>query len=184
MMTVLRFPQTAIQPPPVEVDVRIARHRTADALDWQQAIIAEARRYPGGSPALIRWLRETGLLAQCSYFSTDSDGGPLRFRYIGRPALDTLGEAWGRMMLGRPENEDPHDIFAAAISRQYAEAIEGGEAVYNEISVTGIGQPFSFTHALIGFQAGTRRAVLSAVKMHDVAGPRSHRPVETASNAA
>ncbi|MBK3797850.1 hypothetical protein GAY33_01095 [Azospirillum brasilense] len=181
-MTILRFPQRAVQAPAVEV--KIDRHRIADALDWQQAIIAEARRYPGGSPALVRWLRETGLLAQCSYFSTDPEGGPLRFRFIGRPALDTLGEAWGRMMLGRPENEDPHDIFAAAISHQYLEAIDGGGAVYNEIAVTGIGQPFSFTHALIGWQIGARRAVLSAVKMHDVAGPRLHRPVGTASDAA
>lgn len=181
-MSIIAFPGR--QAPQRSTEVMIQRSRLVDALDWQQTIIAEARRYPGGGPALIRWLWNSGLLDRCSYFSTAPEGGPLLFRYIGRPALDTLGEAWGRTVIGKPENEDPHDAFAAAISEQYAMAIESGEPVVNEIRVTGIGKPFSFCHALIGWKEGPRRAVLSAVKMHDVQGPRRLLPVETASHAA
>ncbi|MBP2302497.1 hypothetical protein [Azospirillum picis] len=182
MTKILQFRPAVIQPPACEVVVQ--RRTVRQALDWQQAIVGEARRYPHGSPDLVRYLKDSGLLPRCSFLSSEQNGGPLLFRFIGRPALDTLGEAWGRMVLGKPEVEDPHCDFSAAIAREYAEAIESGEAVVNEVSVTGIGRPFSFSHALVGWRQGQHRAILSAVKMHDVAGPRSLRPVETASDAA
>lgn len=184
MNVIVPFPKSTNAQWLPRCEVHVDRQTVGSALDWQQAIIGECRRHDGPSPEIVQFLKKSGLLNRCCYLASDVDGGPLKFRFIGRPALDTLGEAWGRMVLNRPEVEDPHCDFSMAIARQYAEAIETGEPLVNEIAVTGIGRPFSFVHALIGWQCGRQRAILSAVKMHDVAGPRRLHPVGIAAHAA
>ncbi len=168
---------------PAEPVTDIQRRPLRDALDWQSTIIQECRRARDINPSLVAFLKGTGLLSRCSFFATDETGGPLRFRFIGRPAINTLGAAWARSVLGEPEDADPHSTFAEDIARQYAEAIDGGEPVVNEVEARGIGQPFAFRQVLIGWRCGPRRAVLSACQMRDEA-PRGLRPDRTAAHAA
>jgi hypothetical protein len=182
-MTVIPF-RGGFAPPPTVCEVSVERQPLRLALDWQREIVRECGRHRVFNGQVVQFLEESNLLRRCSMLSTDVGGGPLKFRFVGRPALDTLGEAWGRMVLNKPEVDDPHCDFATAIGEQYVEAIESGEPLVNKISVTGVGQPFSFTHALIGWQTTSRRAILSAVKMHDVAGPRRMQPVQDVANAA
>lgn len=66
-------------------------------------------------------------------------------------------------MLDQPENADPHSELARHIGLQYVEAVEGGQALFNRIRVTGLGQPFIYTQALYGWLDNGRRAVLSCV---------------------
>ncbi len=143
--------------------IEITRLTLEDAADWQAQIVAECRRQRVLSPSLTGWLKARGLLARCTFLSSDEPGGALCFRFLGEPTLSVLGRAWGRSVLNRPDEQDPHVEFAQNVGAQYAESIGAGEAVFNRVVVSGVGRPFVYTHALYGWEDRGRRAVLSAV---------------------
>jgi hypothetical protein len=145
------------------VETVITRLTLADAADWQQAIAAECRRQRLLTPSVFAFLKDRRLLDRCTFLASDEGGDALRFLHIGEPTLRVLGRAGGRSMIGQFDVDDPHADFAHSVGAQYAESIGAGEALFNRISVTGMGKPLIYTHALYGWSEGGRRAVLSAV---------------------
>ena len=136
------------------------------AADWQRDLMAECRQQRSLSPAVFTYLRSRGILERCVFLASMEARTPLLFRYLGGSTLRVLGRRWGESVLNQPEDADPHSEFAHYIGLQYAEAIEGGEALVNRISVAGVGHPFVYTQALFGWEDSGRRAVLSAVEVH------------------
>lgn len=164
-MSILQFPpeRGAMRPAPTDVTVeRLCLHSAAE---WQQDILAECRRRRVLTPDLFNWLDDRGLLDLCTVLATMEANTPLLFRRIGGPTLQKLGRAWGRSMLGQPEAADPHHDYAHRIGLEYIEAIGCGEALFNRVSVTGIGKPFVYSQALYGWEVGGRRAILSAINV-------------------
>lgn len=162
-MTILSFPRSGGHQPVPEIIV--TPRSLSAATDWQAAVALECRRHDGINPRLVGNLKAAGLLPRCTFLAC-TDGGALRFRYIGVPTQVALGPAWCRSMLDKPEGDDPHARFADAVGRQYGHAIGSGEVLLNHITVTGIGRGFAYTHLLVGFTDGRqRRAVLSAIDL-------------------
>ncbi|MGQ9366627.1 hypothetical protein [Azospirillum sp. ST 5-10] len=167
--TVLPF-RTAVRtaaPPTAVPAVEITRRPFGRAADWQRTIVAECRRHRTPDRQLVAFLKETGLLACCTFLA----GGPgeaLTFRFIGAPTIAALGADWARGQLGKPEETDPLQDFAASVGGQYREAIDSGEALYNHIVTRGVtASPFSYDHALIGWALPSgERAILSAITLH------------------
>jgi len=160
-MSVVSFP--GAEPRHSAVVTSITRLTLADATDWQQVIAAECRRQRLLTPSVFAFLKDNRLLDRCTFLASDVGSEALRFLHIGDPTLRVLGRGWGRSMLGQIEAVDPHAEFAHSVGAQYAESIGAGEALFNRISVTGMGKPLVYTHALYGWAEGGRRAVLSAV---------------------
>lgn len=163
-MSVLQFPtmdRGAQRPASQEFDVQ--RLTFADAADWQRAIIEECRRQRTLTPAVFSFLKAEGLIDRCTFLASEAPGAAIRFRYIGAPTLRVLGRAWGRSVIGQPEEVDPHSEFSRRVGLEYAEAIGAGEALFNRFSVTGLGRPFVYTQALYGWADRGRRAVLSCI---------------------
>ncbi len=166
-MSVVRFPSRhrgAERPASSEALV-IDRRPVNDAADWQQDIRAECRRLRALSPSVFAYLKTTGLLFRCTFLASEGRGQPLLFRYIGAPTLAFLGRSWARQQLGKPDMEDPHHTLAEGVGAQYHEAIDGAEAVFNQVIITGLSAaPKVYTHLLVGWQDGTgRRALLSCL---------------------
>ncbi|MBK1842451.1 hypothetical protein JHL17_34155 [Azospirillum sp. YIM B02556] len=164
-MTILAFPtqDRGAQRPAVRPETSIARLTLAEATDWQRTIMAECRRQRVLSPSLPAFLKRAGLMDRCTFLSSAGPAKPLCFRHLGVPTLSVLGRAWGRAVINQPDEADPHVEFAHSVGAQYAESIGAGEAVFNRVTVSGVGQPFVYTHALYGWEDRGRRAVLSAV---------------------
>ena len=142
------------------------------AVDWQAAIVAECRRLGALSPALFAFLERMALLDRCTFLASDGADDPLRFRYLGAPTRAFFGRGWARTMLGKSEGEDVHAGLVQGFHAAYAEAVEGGEALFNRVVISGLSvAPLVYRHALIGWQdrAG-RRAVLSCMAVPAVAG--------------
>ncbi|KAA0573333.1 hypothetical protein FZ983_30430 [Azospirillum sp. B21] len=166
-MTVLSFPTTdrGAQRPAIRPETTILRLTLAEAADWQQTIMAECRRQRVLTPSLPAYLKREGLMDRCTFLSSTGPGEPLCFRHLGIPTLSVLGRAWGRSVLNQPDEMDPHVEFAHSVGAQYAETIGAGEAIFNRVTVSGVGRPFVYTHALYGWEVRGRRAVLSAVDL-------------------
>lgn len=162
-MSVVAFPSYRADDLRFALCTEVHRLSLPDAAEWQQQIIAECRRQRSLSPAVFAFLKSERLLDRCTFLASEQPEAPLLFKYIGAPTLSVLGRAWGRSMLNQPEEVDPHAEFAHSVGAQYAESIGAGEALFNRISVTGMGKPLVYTHALYGWAEGGRRAVLSAV---------------------
>ncbi|QCO00033.1 hypothetical protein D3093_32720 (plasmid) [Azospirillum argentinense] len=163
-MSVISFPNQdrgAQRPASPEFDVQ--RLTFADAADWQRAIIGECRRQRTLTPAVFSFLKAEGLIDRCTFLASEAPGDAIRFRYIGMPTLRVLGRAWGRSVIGQPEEVDPHSEFAHRVGLEYAEAIGAGEALFNRFSVTELGRPFVYTQALYGWEDRGWRAVLSCI---------------------
>lgn len=160
-MTVLSFPTSAARP--ASQSINVTRLSLIDAMDWQRDIMAECHRQRVLTPALPAFLKRAGLLPRCTFLSSDGRGAPLVFRHLGAPTLSVLGRAWGRAVINQPDDTDPHEAYAHRIGAEYAETIGAGEAVFNRITVSGLGRPFVYTHALFGWEDRGRRAILSAV---------------------
>ncbi|MCW2244744.1 hypothetical protein M2352_000335 [Azospirillum fermentarium] len=152
-------------PPAADPAVTIRRHPVRTAADWQQILARFWRAHRTLDPAVPGFLKDAGLLSRCTFLAS-GPGGPLTFRHIGAPTLAVLGRGWGRAVLHQPDDADPHAGYARLIGAEYAEAIEGGEPVFNTVTVRGIGAGFSYSHLLAGWTGGDRRAVLSAVVLH------------------
>ncbi|WP_448206500.1 hypothetical protein [Azospirillum sp. sgz302134] len=166
-MSVITFPmQDRGAMPPASLDIEAQRLTMTSAADWQQDIIAECRRQRSLNPAVFAYLKDGGLLDRCTFLASEGPSDPLRFRYIGTPTLSVMGRAWGRSVIGQPEEVDPHTEFAHRIGLEYAEAMTAGEGLFNHFVVTGLGRPFAFTHALYGWSDRGRRAVLSCIDVH------------------
>lgn len=166
-MTVLSFPTTdrgALRPA-IRPETMFLRLTLAEATDWQQTIMAECRRQRVLTPSLPAYLKREGLMDRCTFLSSTGAGEPLCFRHLGIPTLSVLGRAWGRSVLNQPDEMDPHVEFAHSVGAQYAETIGVGEAIFNRVTVSGVGRPFLYTHALYGWEDRGRRAVLSAVDL-------------------
>lgn len=151
---------------PAVQSITITRLPLASATDWQQAIAKECRRQRALTPSLPAFLKRVGLLDRCTFLSADGPGAPLIFRHLGVPTLSVLGRAWGRTVINRPDAVDPHEAYAQRIGGEYAETIGAGEAVFNRVTVSGLGTPFTYTHGLFGWEDRGRRAILSAVNVH------------------
>lgn len=151
------------QRPTTAPAIDVSRLSLVEAADWQQQIMAECRRQRVLTPSLPTWLKRSGLMDRCTFLASDGPGLPLVFRYLGAPTLSVLGRAWGRSVLNQPDETDPHIDYAHRIGAEYAETIDAGEAVFNRITVSGMGRPFIYTHALYGWEDRGRRAILSAV---------------------
>ncbi|MBP2233402.1 hypothetical protein J2847_006740 [Azospirillum agricola] len=164
-MSVLSFPEVGRNSdrPTAEPVTTILRLTLAEATDWQRTIMAECRRQRVLTPSLPAFLKRAGLIDRCTFLSSIGPGEPLCFRHLGVPTLSVLGRAWGRTVLNQPDEMDPHVEFAHSVGAQYAESIGSGEAVFNRVTVSGVGKPFVYTHALYGWEDRGRRAVLSAV---------------------
>lgn len=158
----------AATPSVISPAIDVSRLPLSNAACWQMQIMTECRRQRKLTPSLPAWLKAQGLMTRCVFLSSDEPGEPLIFRYIGTPTLSVLGRAWGRANLNRPTDRDPHAEFAHRVGTEYTEAISAGEAVFNRVSVTGMGQPFVYTHALYGWESYGRRAILSAVDLHTI----------------
>ncbi|WP_448208580.1 hypothetical protein [Azospirillum sp. sgz302134] len=168
-MSVITFPiQDRGAARPASLDIEARRLAMTSAADWQQDIITECRRQRSLNPSVFAYLKDGGLLDRCTFLASEGPSDPLRFRYIGTPTLSVMGGAWGRSVIGQPEEVDPHSEFAHRIGLEYAEAIGGGEALFNRIAVTGLGRPFVYTQALFGWEDRGRRAVLSAIAVHSL----------------
>ncbi|MBP2311873.1 hypothetical protein [Azospirillum soli] len=167
-MAVITFPATqdrgALRP--VSTEVSIQRLAMSSATEWQRQIMTECRRQGILNPAVFAYLKANRLLDRCTLLASEGPTSPLLFKFIGVPTLSVLGRAWGRSVLGQPEDIDPHVEFAHSIGMQYVEAIGAGEALFNRISVTGVGRPFVYTHAVYGWSDRGRRAVLSCIDVH------------------
>lgn len=162
-MNVLRFPPDRGSPRPISPEITVSRLALDAAADWQRTILAECRRQRTLTPSVFAYLKRTGLLERCTFLASMDPGSALAFRYLGTPTLGVLGRAWGRSALNRPLDANSHSELSDSAGAQYAEAIEGGEAVFNRISVTGLGQPFVYTHAVYGWIDRGRRAALSCI---------------------
>lgn len=169
-MTILTFPveKRGAQRPAIQQETTIVRLTLTEAADWQRTIMAECRRQRVLTPSLPAFLKRAGLMELCTFLSSTGPGEPLVFRHLGVPTLSVLGRAWGRSVLNQPDEADPHVEFAHSIGAQYAESIGAGEAVFNRVTVSGVGRPFVYTHALFGWESKGRRAVLSAVDITTV----------------
>jgi hypothetical protein len=161
-MTLVTFP-AGPHPPPAQIDIAIERLVIGAAADWQKSVLAECKRQRTLTPAIPGYLKETGSLNHCTFLASTDSVSSLLFIHLGYSTLAVLGRAWGRAVLKRPQEADPHSELARCIGVQYAEAIEGGQALVNRISVTGLGRPFVYTQALYGWSHSRRRAVLSCV---------------------
>jgi hypothetical protein len=167
MSTLLTFPTTdrGAQRPASLPEIGVTRQSIRRCADWQATIAEECRRQRTLNPRVFEFLKTSGLLERCTFLATDEPGGRLRFKYIGAPTLAKLGRAWGRSMLNHPLDESPHAEFSASVDAQYGDAIASGDLVLNRIDVHGIGQPFAYTHLLVGWEDKGRRAVLSAIDL-------------------
>ncbi|MBP2294704.1 hypothetical protein [Azospirillum rugosum] len=162
-MSILQFTRQGAAPRPAALDIEAQRLPMHTAADWQRAIIEECRRQRTLTPSVFAYLKTAGLLDRCTFLASEGPADPLRFCYIGAPTLRVLGRAWGRSVLNQPVDLDPHEEFAHRVGAEYAEAMGAGEAVFNRFSVTGLGRPFVYTGAVVGWSEGGRRAVLSAI---------------------
>lgn len=142
------------------------------AVEWQAAIVGECRRQRSLTPELFAYLERTGLLDRCTFLASDGADDPLRFRYLGAPTRAFFGRGWARGMLGRPDQDDPHQALALRFAAEYLEAVEGGAPVLNRVVITGMSAvPLVYQHALIGWKdCAGRRAVLSAMHVLPAAG--------------
>lgn len=165
--TVIPFPTPAIsRSGPMDVAVR--RLAVGDAADWQRNILAECRRQRAFTPDIPGYLAKAGLMNRCTFLASDGPTSPLLFKHLAATTVAVLGRAWGQAMLDQPEEADPHGELAHHVGLQYAEAIEGGQALFNRISVAGLGRPLVYTQALYGWSEGGRRAVLSCIDVQDL----------------
>jgi hypothetical protein len=162
-MSVLQFPMDRGAPRPVSPVIAVQRLTLDHAADWQLDILSECRRQKTLTPSMLTYLKRTGLLSRCTFLASLEPSSPLLFQYLGEGTLSVLGRAWGRSVLNQPEAADPHSEYAHRIGLQYVEAIGGGEALFNRISVTGLGRPFVYTQALYGWADNGRRAILSCI---------------------
>ncbi|MBP2291061.1 hypothetical protein [Azospirillum rugosum] len=166
-MSVLLFQSRgpAIQRPEPKEELLITRLRVDEAADWQLAIVEECRRQRTLTPSVFNFLKEQGLLDRCTFLASEGMEQPLVFRYIGGPTVRFLGRAWARQQIGKPDLDDPHQVLAEGVGQQYREAIEGGDPVFNRVTITGLSaSPKVYTHMLYGWapQDG-RRALLSCL---------------------
>lgn len=164
MSVILAFPTTnrgAAARPEIEVEHQPLRR----CADWQADIARECRRQRTLNPGIFHYLRFSGLIECCTFLASETAGGPLVFQHISVPTLTKLGRAWGRSMLGQPIDGSSHTEFTHSVESQYGAAISSGELLLNRIEVHGIGAPFAYTHLLVGWEDGRRRAVLSAINL-------------------
>ncbi|MBB3264069.1 hypothetical protein FHW79_001684 [Azospirillum sp. OGB3] len=166
-MPVLHFPDQGTRRP-AEVVIDTRRLTMRNAADWQQQIVAECRRQRTLTPAVFRFLKDSGLLSRCTFLASEGPADPLRFCYIGAPTVAVLGRAWARSVLDQPVDRDPHTEFARRVGAEYVEAMAGGEALVNRFSVAGLGRPFDYVQALFGWSDGGRRAVLACIDVQTV----------------
>ncbi|TWA76875.1 hypothetical protein FBZ83_11716 [Azospirillum brasilense] len=165
-MSVISFPNQdrGARRPASSKDVTIERRPIHAAADWQSWIVNECRTQKTLSPSIFSFLKGTGLLVRCTFLASDGPNSPLLFRYIGAPTVEFLGRAWARQQIGKPDLDDPHHAITEGIGPQYREAIEGGEPLFNQVTITGLSADQKvYTHALYGWQDSGRRAVLSCL---------------------
>ncbi|CAO3445677.1 hypothetical protein [Azospirillum argentinense] len=155
----------AIPHRPVNEAVTIHRLPVEAASDWQQEVKNECRRQRSLTPAVFDFLKAAGLLDRCTFLASEHQFAPLRFRYIGGPTVRFLGRAWALQQIGKPDLDDPHQTLAEGVGHQYREAIEGGDPVFNRVTITGLSlSPKVYTHMLIGWQQSDgRRALLTCL---------------------
>jgi hypothetical protein len=141
----------------------IHRQPVAVAADWQLTVAEWIRKERSLHPGVVEFLKSTGVLSRCCFLAS-TDGGPLVMRHLAAATTRIFGLPWARQQLGKPHVDDLHAEYAAAIDRQYREAMEIREPIYNRLSLEGVGPaPIVYSHMLFGWTCGHRRAVLSAV---------------------
>jgi len=143
------------------MQVDIHRQPLRVALDWQLDAVRLWREHPTFCPSFATRMAEAGLSRRQVVLFTKAAGDPLRFAYIGEPTRRFFGDAWADAQLGRPHMDDGYSAFSLAIDAEYREAIAGGEPVHNRLVVHGLpGQPFIYTHTLLGWSLPSGRSVV------------------------
>lgn len=143
--------------------VDIVRQPLRTAMDWQLEAIGIWREHRWFGPAFKVSMEKVGLGRRCLLL-TSWDGGPLRFRYIGEPTRRFFGDAWADAQIGKPQMTSGFDALTKALNEQYMEAILNGEPVHNRLVVHGLpGEPFIYTHTLLGWQQGRWRVMVALV---------------------
>lgn len=165
MANIITLPKLARGAPRPLVRLDLHREPLSLMVDWQSAVVAECRRHGSLNPSIFGYLKSSGLLSRCVFLSSDSAGDALRFRFFSAATVATLGRAWARQNLGQPHEDNPHRDFPASLSNEYTEAVDGGEVLFNRLTLHGTtAEPKPYSHVLIGWRAADgRRAVLSVI---------------------
>lgn len=145
----------------------LERESSKVASDWMSAVVARCTSQNVIDPALVSWLKRGDLLQRCVFLASDGPNDPLKFRFIGTPSIRVMGRSWARRNLGRAVADNDGSDFGDAMAASYDEAIDGGGALYNRITLTGsLRDPVVYTHSLVGWRMPDgRRAVLSCVQL-------------------
>lgn len=150
------------------VSVETNRQPLTVAAGFQDEIATFCRRHKHLSPAAFDFLKGRGYLNRVNFLAGEA-GGPLLTRYLADDVVRVFGADYARRLIGQPHHEaDPYGNYAAALDREYREAIEGSEPILNRIVLFGAGPaPVAYSHLLIGWSLPDgRRAVLSAVECY------------------
>jgi hypothetical protein len=149
------------------LQVDIHRQPVRGAVDWQSQILDLWRRHPWPQPGFLDGLKARGLLDRCIFLTSEGEGRPLAFQFVGTPTIKVFGTDWARSQIGKPYLTDPHADLAYDLGVHYQEAVETGAPIYNRIRITGVpGQPIDYSHLLLGWTLpGGRQALLGCIDL-------------------